>query len=129
MTGNVILNFFFAVSLVLFFHSTSMVGLCIAAGLFGVANSGGEVAWSLWVTKFAPAKHVADYMSVHLFFNGIRNFISPFLGFWLIGLMPASNLSLFSAGLIVASSLALLSNYPSGEKARRGAALTEEISD
>jgi hypothetical protein len=68
-------------------------------------------------------------MSVHLFFNGIRNFISPFLGFWLIGLMPASNLSLFSAGLIVASSLALLSDYPSGEKARRGAALTEEISD
>jgi MFS family permease len=125
----VILNFFFAVSLVLFFHSTSMVGLCIAAGLFGVANAGGEVAWSLWVTKFAPAKHVADYMSVHLFFNGIRNFISPFLGFWLIGLMPASNLSLFSAGLIVASSLALLSDYPSGEKARRGAALTEEISD
>jgi MFS family permease len=125
----VILNFFFAVSLVLFFHSTSMTGLCIAAGLFGVANSGGEVAWSLWVTKFAPAKHVADYMSVHLFFNGIRNFISPFLGFWLIGLMPASNLSLFSAGLIVASSLALLSDYPSGEKARRGAALTDEISD
>lgn len=125
----VILNFFFAVSLVLFFHSTSMTGLCIAAGLFGVANAGGEVAWSLWVTKFAPAKHVADYMSVHLFFNGIRNFISPFLGFWLIGLMPASNLSLFSAGLIVASSLALLSDYPSGEKARRGAALTEEISD
>jgi Na+/melibiose symporter-like transporter len=125
----VILNFFFAVSLVLFFHSTSMTGLCIAAGLFGVANAGGEVAWSLWVTKFAPAKHVADYMSVHLFFNGIRNFISPFLGFWLIGLMPASNLSLFSAGLIIASSLALLSDYPSGEKARRGAALTEEISD
>ena len=125
----VILNFFFAVSLVLFFHSTSMTGLCIAAGLFGVANAGGEVAWSLWVTKFAPAKHVADYMSVHLFFNGIRNFISPFLGFWLIGLMTASNLSLFSAGLIIASSLALLSDYPSGEKARRGAALTEEISD
>lgn len=125
----VILNLFFAVSLALFFHSTSMTGLCIASGLFGVANAGGEVAWSLWVTKFAPAKHVADYMSVHLFFNGIRNFISPFLGFWLIGLMPASNLSLFSAGLIIASSVALLSNYPSGEKARRGAALTEEISD
>ena len=30
---------------------------------------------------------------------------------------------------IVASSLALLSDYPSGEKARRGAALTDEISD
>ncbi len=125
----VILNLFFAVSLVLFFHSTSMTGLCMAAGLFGVANAGGEVAWSLWVTKFAPAKHVADYMSVHVFFNGIRVFLAPFLGFWLIGFVSASSLSLFSAGIILASSLALLSDYPSGEKARRGAALTEEVTD
>ena len=40
-----------------------------------------------------------------------------------------NGISLFSAGIIIASSLALLSDYPSGEKARRGAALTEEISD
>jgi len=125
----VVLNFFFAASLVVFFNSESMMGLCVAAVLFGIANSGGEVAWSLWVTKFAPAKHVADYMSVHLFFNGIRVFLSPFLGFWLIGFVSASSLSLFSAGLIIASSLALLSDYPSGEKAKRGAALIEEITD
>ena len=106
-----------------------MVGLCIAAALFGIGNSGGEVAWSLWVTKFAPAKHVADYMSVHVFFNGIRVFLAPFLGFWLLGFVSAASLSLFSAGIIIASSLALLSDYPSGEKAKRGAALTEEISD
>jgi hypothetical protein len=125
----VVLNFFFAASLVVFFNSESMTGLCVAAVLFGIGNSGGEVAWSLWVTKFAPAKHVADYMSVHLFFNGIRVFLSPFLGFWLIGFVSASSLSLFSAGLIIASSLALLSDYPSGEKAKRGAALIEEITD
>ena len=125
----VVLNFFFAASLVVFFNSESMMGLCVAAVLFGIANSGGEVAWSLWVTKFAPAKHVADYMSVHLFFNGIRVFLSPFLGFWLIGFVSASSLSLFSAGLIIASSLALLSDYPSGEKAKRGAALIDEITD
>ncbi len=125
----VVLNFFFAASLIVFFNSESMTGLCVAAVLFGIGNSGGEVAWSLWVTKFAPAKHVADYMSVHLFFNGIRVFLSPFLGFWLIGFVSASSLSLFSAGLIIASSLALLSDYPSGEKAKRGAALIEEITD
>ncbi len=125
----VVLNFFFAASLVVFFNSESMTGLCVAAVLFGIGNSGGEVAWSLWVTKFAPAKHVADYMSVHVFFNGIRVFLSPFLGFWLIGFVSASSLSLFSAGLIIASSLALLSDYPSGEKAKRGGALTEEITD
>ena len=125
----VVLNFFFATSLVVFFNSESMTGLCVAAVLFGIGNSGGEVAWSLWVTKFAPAKHVADYMSVHVFFNGIRVFLSPFLGFWLIGFVSASSLSLFSAGLIIASSLALLSDYPSGEKSKRGTALIEEITD
>ena len=125
----VVLNMFFAASLTIFFHSESLLSLCIAASLFGVANSGGEVAWSLWVTKFAPAKHVADYMSVHVFFNGIRILLAPFLGFWLIGFTSASSISLFAAGLIVASSLALLSDYPSGEKARRGAALTEEVTD
>ena len=125
----VVLNFFFAASLVVFFNSETMVGLCIAAALFGIGNSGGEVAWSLWVTKFAPAKHVADYMSVHVFFNGIRVFLAPFLGFWLLGYVTASSLSLFSAGLIIASSLALLSDYPSGEKAKRGSALTEEVTD
>jgi MFS family permease len=125
----VVLNFFFASSLIIFFNSESMTGLCVAAVLFGIANSGGEVAWSLWVTKFAPAKHVADYMSVHVFFNGIRVFLSPFLGFWLIGFIPASSLSLFSAGIILASSLALLSDYPAGEKSKRGSALTEEITD
>ena len=125
----VVLNFFFATSLVIFFNSESMIGLIVAAVLFGIANSGGEVAWSLWVTKFAPAKHVADYMSVHVFFNGIRVFLSPFLGFWLIGIISASSLSLFSAGIILASSLALLSAYPDGEKAKRGSALTEEITD
>ena len=125
----VVLNFFFAASLIVFFNSESMTGLCVAAVLFGIGNSGGEVAWSLWVTKFAPAKHVADYMSVHLFFNGIRVLLSPFLGFWLIGFVSASSLSLFSAGLIIASSLALLSDYPSGEKAKRGTALIEEITD
>jgi len=112
----VVLNFFFASSLIIFFNSESMTGLCVAAVLFGIANSGGEVAWSLWVTKFAPAKHVADYMSVHVFFNGIRVFLSPFLGFWLIGFIPASSLSLFSAGIILASSLALLSDYPAEKK-------------
>jgi len=125
----VVLNFFFATSLVIFFNSESMIGLIIAAVLFGIANSGGEVAWSLWVTKFAPPKHVADYMSVHVFFNGIRVFLSPFLGFWLIGIISASSLSLFSAGIILASSLALLSDYPAGEKAKRGTALTKEITD
>ena len=40
--------------------------------------------FNLWVTKLAPVAHIADYMSVHTFFAGIRILIAPFLGFFLV---------------------------------------------
>ncbi|NDF01570.1 MAG: hypothetical protein EB034_25395, partial [Verrucomicrobia bacterium] len=46
--------------------------MALGAVIFGVSNAGGDVAWSLWVTKFAPPERVADYMSVHTFFTGVR---------------------------------------------------------
>ena len=40
--------------------------------IFGISYGGGDVAWSLWVTKFAPPERVADYMSIHTFLTGAR---------------------------------------------------------
>ena len=42
-----------------------------------ISGAGADVAWSLWVTKFAPPERVADYMSVHTFFTGVRGFLAP----------------------------------------------------
>ncbi|MEZ5302399.1 MAG: hypothetical protein R3F11_17460 [Verrucomicrobiales bacterium] len=57
---------------------------------------GGNIAWSLWVTKLAPADRVAEYMSVHTFTTGLRGMAAPFLGFWLaaqIGVQGVERLS------------------------------------
>lgn len=67
--------------------SDSLGGLALGAVIFGVANAGGDVAWSLWVTKFAPPERVADYMSVHTFFTGVRGVAAPLIAFHLVGTM------------------------------------------
>jgi hypothetical protein len=88
------LNLGFALGAVSFFVGGTMPWLVGGAIFFGVSNSGADVAWSLWVTKFAPPDRVADYMSVHTFFTGVRgvvrrlshSLVSPFAQ--LIGWLP-----------------------------------------
>jgi hypothetical protein len=48
------LNCGFALGAISFFVGGEMFWLVIAAILFGISNAGADVAWSLWVTKFAP---------------------------------------------------------------------------
>lgn len=125
----VTLNFGFAIGILTFFVSDSMPGLIIGAIVFGISNAGGDVAWSLWVTKFAPPGRVADYMSVHTFFTGVRGVLAPLFAFALVTKVSFGILAGFSAALIVAASLLLLPELKSGKQARPGAALVEEISD
>ena len=94
------LNFGFAVGIVSFFVSETTTGLVVAAVVFGISNAGGDVAWSLWVTKFAPPGRVAEYMSVHTFFTGVRGVAAPFLGFYLITVLTMPTLGWIAAGLI-----------------------------
>src|SRR5262245_28780443 len=51
----VTLNIGFAIGILAFFLSDSLAGMVAGAIVFGISNAGGDVAWSLWVTKFAPA--------------------------------------------------------------------------
>lgn len=103
-----ILNLGFALGILTFFMSDSIPGLVVGAIVFGIANSGGDVAWNLWVTKFAPPERVVDYMSVHTFFTGVRGVLAPLVSFHLINTMSMSTLGGISALLIFAASLLLL---------------------
>ena len=103
----VTLNVGFAIGIFTFFTSNSFAGLVTGAIVFGISNAGGDVAWSLWVTKFAPPGRVADYMSVHTFLTGVRGVAAPLFAFYfaakvsLMSLMPSASRRLATKSAIV----------------------------
>jgi hypothetical protein len=125
----VTLNAGFALGILTFFMSDSLSGLIGGALIYGVSNAGGDVAWGLWVTKFAPPDRVADYMSVHTFFTGVRGVLAPLVAFHFARSLSLTLLGWISIGLIVAASLLLLPEVRWGKQIRKGAALGEEVSE
>jgi MFS family permease len=121
------LNCGFILGIVSFFITGSLAGLVIGAILFGISNAGADVAWGLWVTKFAPPDRVADYMSVHTFFTGVRGVAAPLLAFYLVSRMSPNLLAWVSVALIIIACSFLVPEIKFGAKARRGAPLVEEI--
>ena len=82
-----ILNVFFMGGVLFYFFGQGMWALCVGISLHGIGRAGGNIAWSLWVTKFAKADQVAEYMSVHTFMCGVRGVIAPFVAFPVIALL------------------------------------------
>lgn len=114
------LNVGFAVGIVSFFASDTTLGFILAAVTFGIATAGGDVAWTLWVTKVAPPQRVADYMSVHTFFTGVRGLLAPLVGFALVARYPMTTMGWFSAASIVVGSLFLVPDAMKGSPVRKG---------
>ena len=76
--------------------------------LHGMGKAGGNVIWSLWVTKFAPAESVGEYMSVHTCLTGVRGIATAFIAFPLILWIGPFGVGMIGAGLILLSSLWLM---------------------
>ena len=125
----IMLNTGFALGMLSFFGGNDFAWLIIGAIIYGISNAGGDVAWSLWVTKFAAPERVADYMSVHTFFTGLRGVIAPVVAFQLIAHYSVSAISWLGAGMIFVATLILIPEIKSGRGAKRAAALTEEVSE
>jgi MFS family permease len=123
------LNIGFAIGILAFFTSADPKGLLLGAIVFGISNAGGDVAWSLWVTKFAPAEHVVDYMSVHTFLTGVRGVLAPLVAFHATHALEIQTLGWIATGLIAASSLLLVPELRFGQLGRRAKALVEEVTD
>lgn len=123
------LNLGFAIGIMAFFTSTDSTGLILGAIIFGISNAGGDVAWSLWVTKFAPPDHVADYMSVHTFFTGVRGVLAPLVAFHAARVLEIHALGWMATGLIALSSALLIPEIRYGRFGRKTGALVEEVSE
>lgn len=104
----IVLNCVFASSYLMFYTGTHTFGLITGALIYGLGASGGDVAWGLWVTKFAPAHMVAEYMGVHTFFTGLRGVVAPFVAFGLLQAFSVSTVAMISVGLIGIGSLSIL---------------------
>ncbi len=102
------LNLGFALGIAAFFTSNSWPGLVTGAVIYGISNAGGDVAWGLWVTKFAPADHVADYMAVHTFLTGVRGVLAPFVAFQVVQRFSPQGMGWVAGLMILAASLILL---------------------
>ncbi|MDW7980273.1 MAG: hypothetical protein RMH97_06890 [Verrucomicrobiales bacterium] len=125
----IVLNLSFLIGIFAFFSSASLAGLIIGAVAYGIAIAGGDVAWSLWVTKIAPPERVADYMGVHTFLTGLRGVVAPIVGFQLAATLPISTAVWISAGLIAAACAMLIPEVRYGARARAGRVLVEEVSE
>lgn len=125
----VVLNIGFAIGILTFFTSDDLTGLIVGAVVFGISNAGGDIAWSLWVTKFAPENRVADYMSVHTFFTGVRGVLAPITAFQLAQTLAITTLGWISAGLIILASALLLPEIKFGNRGKTREPLLEEVSE
>ena len=128
-TLRVALNMGFAAGILTFFATGSFTGMVLGSIVYGISNAGGDVAWSLWVTKFAPADRVAEYMSVHTFLTGVRGVLAPLCAFYCVNHFSLMTLAILSSVLILAATLLLVPEIRWGGRARTAPALIEEVSD
>jgi len=98
-----LVNVLFLAAILLFFLPSSLVWISVGSALFGLARGGGEIMFNLFVTKFAPTEHIADYMSVHTFLAGCRTLAAPFFGFYLAQWFGISGLVGVTAALVLCS--------------------------
>jgi MFS family permease len=112
------LNFGFMLGTLTFFFGDSFESFLLGAIIFGISNAGGDVAWSLWVTKIAPTDRVADYMAVHTLMTGIRGVLAPLFSFHLLAFVSLQTIGWINAGMIILATLMLLPELKSGRKMR-----------
>lgn len=104
----IVLNLLFAASIGLYFLGPSYYWWWAGSALLGIAFGGGNVVWNLWVTKLAPNDRVADYMSVHTFFTGLRGLAAPVIAFRCTHLLPIEHMTWICLSMILFASLLIL---------------------
>ncbi|MBI4884422.1 MAG: MFS transporter [Actinobacteria bacterium] len=118
-SARILVNVLFATYVAAFFTGTSDASLLIGSIVLGVGSAGGDLMWSLWVTKFAPPGRTADYMGLHTFFTGIRAVAAPITGFAIIGHVPLGSVALMAAGLMLTASFVLVPEMRAERSARQ----------
>lgn len=104
----VTVNAFFFAGILVYYFSPNFTGLCLGMALHGIGKSGGNVLWSLWTTKFAPADKVTEYMGIHTLFTGVRGVISAYFAFVIAKSFGPDVVAIIGGSCILLSSLMLI---------------------
>jgi MFS family permease len=99
----ILITSFILAFLLVFFHAKSLPMLMLGAALQGCAFGGGIIAWTLWVTKFAPKEQTTQFMAIHTFATGVRGTIAPLVGYGLAGHFGIHTAVWFSVSLTIVS--------------------------
>jgi MFS family permease len=118
LSMRILVNACFGLSPFLFF-TPWMPCQVLGAFLFGMGLGGAQIAWNLWVTKFAPPERTADYMSVHAFLTGTRGLLGSMLALNLLGVLPIQSMAWTAGGIMFFSCLMLLPILHHGSSRRR----------
>ncbi len=111
MLLRIVLNAMIMLSIILFLTTSNMWMIYSSAAVLGTAMAGANISWSLWVTKFAKPERASSYMSVHTFTTGFRGILAPFLGFYLISGMGATNTAIVGSSLVFISIVIVAAMY------------------
>ncbi len=117
----VIVNGFVFLGILVYYFAPNFLWLCVGMALHGMARAGGNVIWSLWVTKFADADKVGEYMSVHTSLTGLRMIVTAFVAFPLLKSVGPVGIGVIGASLIFISSLYLMPEVVQNWKRGRAA--------
>lgn len=115
-------NFVFIAGILIFFLGGNLISLVIGIGLHGLARSGGNILWTLWVTRFADSDRVLEYMSVHTFLTGARGVMAPLVAFAAAEYLSPTWVAWASAGMIFVSTLAIFPELMAELRERRSKA-------
>jgi len=104
----VMVNVFFFIGILIYYLGGTYIALCIGMVFHGIGRSGGNILWSLWVTRFSTEENVGEYMSVHSSLTGVRGVLAPVIAFAVAGWMGPGVVAIGGASLILVSSLWLI---------------------
>jgi predicted MFS family arabinose efflux permease len=116
LTLRIITNLLLGVGVLVFFLTPVLPVIGLGSVLASVGLAGSMIGWSLWITRFAPEDKTQLYMSVHVFFTGVRGILGPYLGFFFVGRFSFLQMGIVSLALTVVSSLILFRLVRSGER-------------
>lgn len=104
VVSRIIMSIFMGVGIFVYFLTPLVPVIVLGSVLINIGFAGAPIIWHLWVTRIAPPGRSHTYMSIHVFFTGVRGTLGPAIGFGALAALPFAAMGAISLGLVLVSS-------------------------